>query len=88
VQEVESITAILFENDEYENPVKSALTPLILAGESKSILYYTWLKPPSLVERMDVLREAVINRIYPSVAHLQVGIDTLSMILALTVALP
>jgi hypothetical protein len=38
IQEVESITAILFENDEYKDAVKRALTPLILAGESKFIL--------------------------------------------------
>ena len=35
MQEVESITAILFENDECGYVVKNALTPLISAGEGE-----------------------------------------------------
>jgi hypothetical protein len=35
VREVESITTILFENDEYGYAVKNALGPLISAGESE-----------------------------------------------------
>jgi hypothetical protein len=41
VQEVESVTAILFENDEYGDVVKNALAPLIVAGECEFIVAYT-----------------------------------------------